>query len=143
MLPSVDPVTALERLRAAVDDGRLDAICEQHGVDLLGVFGGAVRKWRDASAPEPHDLDIAVRFVEGTDGHSLALLNALMDVTDFDGVDLAVINDALPVLRVEALTGLGLYERTSGGWAIAQMAAIGEFRDTAHLRRLNLETLAG
>jgi predicted nucleotidyltransferase len=143
MRQPVDPIAALERLRAASDDGRLDRMCEDHGVDLLGVFGSAVRRWRDSTAPAPQDLDVMVRFRQGTVGDPLALINELMDLTGFDHVDLAIINDALPVLRVEALTGLGLYEEHDGQWAVAQMAALGEFRDTAHLRRLNLETLAG
>lgn len=135
----VDALNALERLRTAADDGKLDALCEEHAVDLLGVFGSAVRRHRQGGPPG--DLDVAVRFVEH--GDPVALVNALIDLTGYDHVDLAVLNDALPVLRVEALTGLGLYERNEGGWAVAQMAALGEFRDTAHLRRLNLETLAG
>jgi hypothetical protein len=37
--------------------------------------------------------------------------------------------------------GIGLYERDAGDWAIGQMAALAERRDTAHLRRLDLDAL--
>lgn len=137
----VDAMAAFATLRDAADQGRLDALCEEHGVELLGVLGSAVRKSRDPDSADPRDLDVAVRFIGA--GDPVALTNALMDMTRYDGIDLVVLNDALPVLRAEALTGLGLYESTPGAWVTAQMAALAEFRDTAHLRRMNLETLAG
>lgn len=55
---------------------------------------------------------------------------------------MAVIDGAAPVLRARALSGLGLYESEPGVFATEQMAALAEERDTAWLRRLDLETLA-
>lgn len=143
MDPTADAMTALDRLIAAADDGRLDRFCEQHGIQLLGAFGSTVAHHLGQSGPGargPEDLDVAVRFAG--EGDPVVVINGLMDLTEFDHVDLAVLNDALPVLRVEAFLGLGLYEDRDGAWANAQIAAFGEFRDTAHLRRLNLMTLA-
>ena len=52
-----------------------------------------------------------------------------------------MIDGASPVLRAEALVGLPLYEATRGAYAVTQMAALAERRDTAHLRRLDLDAL--
>jgi hypothetical protein len=60
----------------------------------------------------------------------------------FDRVDVAVLNEAGPTLRARALTGRGLYENERGAFAVAQMAALAEWRDTAWLRRLDLERMA-
>lgn len=143
MEPAANAMTALKRLLTAADDGRLDRFCEEHSIQILGAFGSTVAHHRGRANPgarEPEDLDVAVRFSGPAD--PVAVVNGLMDLTDYDHVDLVVLNDALPVLRVEALLGLGLYEDRDGAWANAQIAALGEFRDTAHLRRLNLITLA-
>lgn len=130
----------LQRLLAGADDGTLEQLCERLGIDLLGAFGSAVRQLHDPEAPDPHDLDIAVRFTGDSD--ILDVVNGLMDLTGIDDVDVAVLNRGGPVIRFEALSGLGLYEREPAAWATAQMAAIAEFHDTAHLRRLDLEALA-
>lgn len=53
-----------------------------------------------------------------------------------------MIDGAEPLLRARAFTGVGLYEHERGAWAIEQMAALAEARDTAWLRRLDLQALA-
>jgi predicted nucleotidyltransferase len=136
-----DPVAALDRLLGATERGEVDALGERHGIELLGVFGSAVRRLHDPDAPPPRDLDLAVRL--GAESDLLALIADLVDLAGYDGVDVAVLNGAESVLRSEALSGIGLYERETGAWATAQMAALAERRDTAHLRRLDLEALAG
>lgn len=146
-----DPMAALGRLIDATERGEIDRICEQRGVELLGAFGSAVRRHRDPDAPQPHDLDVAVQFKDQqrqrakslVDDPLLGLIGDLTDITDLDQLDVAVLNNGNPVLRAAALTGIGLYERTSGGWAVAQMAALAELYDTDHLRLLDLEALAG
>ena len=72
----------------------------------------------------------------------LDLLDELAALTDYDGIDLVVIDGANPVLRAEALTGVPLFEHEPGGYAVAQMAALAEKWDTAWLRELALERLA-
>ena len=37
-----DPRTALSRLRAAADDGRLDDLCRRHGIRVLTIAPGIV-----------------------------------------------------------------------------------------------------
>lgn len=129
-----DATTALSHLRSAAEDGTLDEICERHDVRILGVFGSAL------ASPDPRDLDIGVGF-RRPDGDLLALLDELIKLTGFDRLDVAVIDGADPVLRARALTGLGLYELAEGVFATEQMAALAEERDTAWLRRLDLEAL--
>lgn len=70
------------------------------------------------------------------------MLDDLVRLTDHDGIDLAVIDDADPVLRARALSGIGLYEHEAGAFATEQMAAQAEERDTAWLRRMDLDELA-
>ena len=130
------PIAALRRLRDAGSDGRLDTLCECHGLRVLGAFGSAL------NTSDPHDLDIAALFVSN-DFDLIGLYDDLTQLSGCDVLDIAVLNGAPPTLRARALCGLGLYEREAGDYAIAQMAALAEYRDTAPLRRLELERLAG
>lgn len=135
------PRDALARLLEATGDGRLDELCERRGVALLSAFGSAtVAAEGDGAEQEPADLDIGVSFGEAPD--LLGLLDDLVVLTGFDGVDLVPLDGAGPVLRSEALTGLPLFESVAGAFARAQMAALAERWDTAWLRRLDLEAMA-
>jgi predicted nucleotidyltransferase len=135
--PVATATDAAQRLAAAARDGSLDQLCARRGVRLLALFGSAAR-----GTPTPaSDLDIAVEWL--ADGDVVELLDALTAVTRFDRIDLAVLNGAGPTLRARALTGIGLYENQPGAYAVAQMAALAEWRDTAWLRRLDLRRMAG
>lgn len=129
-------IAARQRLVHAAETGGLDETCSGLGVRLLGVFGSAVRD--DAS---PRDLDVSVSFRD--EPRVLELVDAVTRLTGYDRVDVAVIDRADPVLRAEALVGVPLYEDEPGAWATAQMAALAERRDTAWMRALELERLAG
>lgn len=132
-----DPRTALTRLQAAADDGRLDALCERHALRLVTVFGSAVRPDAD-----PKDLDVAVGFEPGRRGDVLAVLDELSRLTGSDDLDLMVLDDAGPVARERALVGcLALHESEPMAYANAQMAAMCERMDTDWLRAQDLETL--
>jgi predicted nucleotidyltransferase len=130
-------IEAVQRLADAAADGLLDDLCGRLRVRLLALFGSAARGAPTATS----DLDIAVEWI--TDGDAVELLDALTTITRFDRIDLAVLNGANPTLRARALSGLGLYENEPGGFAVAQMAALAEWRDTAWLRRLDLQRMAG
>ena len=100
-------------------------------------------------AVEPNDLDVGVSFQRDTEGQRvrdprdrIALWTALVELTGYEGIDLVVLDVDNPVLRADALTGVPLYEFKAGEYAEAQIAAVGERRDTAHLRRRNLELMA-
>jgi predicted nucleotidyltransferase len=141
MVSAVDSLAAVDRLLSAAADGTLDALCERLGVRVLGVFGSAARQHRrpDPSARPPRDVDIVASFA-GPPRH-LELVDALVQLTGCDAIDVAVIDGTNPVLRAEAMVGIPLYERSRGEYAVTQMAALAERRDTAHLRRLDLEAL--
>jgi predicted nucleotidyltransferase len=124
-------------LVAAAVDGRLEDICTRHGVRVLGIFGSAARP----TSVEPGDVDVAVGFLPGG-APVVALLNALVDLTRSDHIDLAMVDGAEPLLRARAFVGVGLYEHHRGAWATEQMAALAEARDTAWLRELDLHALA-
>jgi predicted nucleotidyltransferase len=134
---------ALAEIVAAGEDGRLDEICDQFGVLVMSAFGSAARE----SLAEPNDLDIGVGFrrephrKNGT-GDRIALWTALVELSDYEGIDLIVLDVDDPVLRAEALTGVPIYESERCAYAEAQIAAVGERRDTAHMRRRNLELMA-
>jgi predicted nucleotidyltransferase len=132
-----DPRTALQRLRAAADDGRLDELCRRHRVRVLTAFGSAVRPDTD-----PRDLDVAVGFEPQHPGDVLALLDDLIVLTGSDELDLLVLNRAGPVVRERALVQcLPLHESQPTAYATAQVAAMGERMDTEWLRALDLEAL--
>lgn len=131
------PRAALQRLVAAAEDGRLDAVCERHRVRVLTVFGSTVR-----GAPEPRDLDVAVRFEPTVKGDLLALLDDLAVLTGSDDLDVLVLDRAGPVARERALVGcLPLYESEPMAYASAQTAAMGERMDSDWLRAQDLQTL--
>ncbi|HXH56364.1 hypothetical protein [Iamia sp.] len=131
----VDARCALERLRRAIDSGELDVALDGLGIDVMGAFGSATRP-----DGEPADLDIGARFAGRPD--LLGLIDLLVATTGFDKIDVAVIEGEHPVLDAEALCGVPLYERTRGGFAEAQMAALGHRRDTARFRALDRERMA-
>lgn len=153
-----DPRTALDALRAAAGDGRLDELCRRHEVRILTVFGSTARESlglaasggcggaggsAGSPAPPPRDLDVAVRFEPGHRRDLLALLDELIRLTGSDDIDLLVLDDAGPVARERALVGcVALYESESGAYANAQMAAMCERMDTDWLRRLDLQAMA-
>ena len=84
--------------------GRLGAQCEGLGIQLLAVFGSAVRRG-DHPVP-PNDLDLAVSLDDP--GRLLEVIDAFLELTECDDLDVAVLNRATPVLRARALCGLGL-----------------------------------
>ncbi len=138
--PTLSAVTtateAAQRLAAAVADGRVDELCGRRRVRLLALFGSAAV----GTAAADSDLDVAVEWL--TDGDLVELVDALTVITGFDRIDAAVLNGAGPTLRARALAGHGLYENERGAFAVTQMAALAEWRDTAWLRRLDLERMA-
>ena len=127
---------AAQRLVSAVADGRIDELCQRRRVRFLALFGSAATETATADS----DIDVAVEWL--TDGDVVELVDCLTLITNFDRVDVAVLNGAGPTLRARALTGRGLYENERGAFAVAQMAALAEWRDTAWLRRLDLERMA-
>lgn len=129
---------ALDRLFGAAADGRLDALCDQHHVRLLGAFGSVI----DRDHPSPRDLDLAVAFAPGGGADVVSLWSALSELCGPVELDLMDLRHARPVARAHGLAGLPLYERTAGEFAREQMAASLERMDTAWLRSINLELLA-
>lgn len=134
-VPVTDP---LARLRAAAGDGRLEQVARRHGADLVTVFGSAIRTPESA-----HDLDVAVALSDGTTD-LVGLVGGLADLTASDDVDLLVLDDASPTARFHGLVGAEpLFEAEPGLFARTQMAAALEFYETAWLRDLDLQRLAG
>ncbi|MQA95843.1 MAG: hypothetical protein GEV11_14740 [Streptosporangiales bacterium] len=133
-----DPREGLERLRAAAADGSLAELCARHHVRVLTVFGSTI-----GDKPNPQDLDIAVGFEYDAASDFLALMDDLMALTGVDRVDLLDLDRAGPVAKEQGLTyGTPLFESEPGAYAVAEMAASGMRRDTAHLRRRMLELMA-
>lgn len=130
------PAQDLVRLRAAAADGRLEAICRKHGVELLVLFGSAV------TDEDPGDVDLAVAWSRGHDRDLLGVVVSFME-TIGDSVDVMDLDRAGPVARQRALSrGELLVELTAHAFARRQMHAIREFIETAPFRRLDLELLA-
>lgn len=131
---------AADSLRAAAADGRLDALCQRHGLRLLTAFGSATRD----DVEVPGDLDLAFAAVSGVEVDIVGLLGDLVEMTGCEVVDLMDLSRAGPVAKERALAGgVPLYQRDPGDYARAQMAAILERMETAWLRRLDLEAMRG
>lgn len=133
-----DAHDALAHLVEAAVDGRLDELCERHGVRIMCAFGSAAQP--DVS--HPRDLDIAIAFEPGGEGDVLALWNDLYELSGPVELDLMDLDRARPVARANGLVGVPLYERRPGELAREQTAAILERMDTAWLRGMDLALLA-
>lgn len=134
------PREALAVLVAAAEDGRLEEICDRFGLDLVSVFGSVL----DDREAAPSDLDVAVRFGPAAEPDQLGVISALGELVRCDELDVMVLNRAGVVARSRALGAgsRGLFERTRGAYALAQMAAVTEEMETAPMRRRDLELLA-
>lgn len=128
-------LTAMQTLEQLRSDSGLEALCAQLGIDLLVVFGSAVRE------PEiANDIDLAY----WGDGSS-SVVDVINEFTDRFGeqLDILELRRAGTIARFEALArGRILVERQPGLFADLQMAAFGEFEDTRELRRLALEMMS-
>ena len=133
------PRDALGRLRRLAESGELTDICERHGLDLLVVHGSVL----DTDG-EPSDLDVAVWPRDRTSYDVLALVEALTQATGCEQVDVLDLSRAGVVARGLALERCEpLYERVAGLFARRRMAALPALADTAWIRDLGLETMAG
>lgn len=132
------PLDALAVLQGAAASGALGRWADGRGVTLVTVFGSAVDPGR---VGEPHDLDVAVLRAAQTS--LLDVVNDLLAMLRYDGLDVLDLLRAGPVAREQALVyGELLYERPVGLAARLQMAATTQRMDTAWLRRLQLDALA-
>jgi predicted nucleotidyltransferase len=132
------PAEGLARLREAAESGELDALARRHRIRMLTVFGSTAR-----GEPNARDLDIGVMFEPDAEVDYWAIIGDLMELTGAE-VDFVHLNRGGPVIRERALVGsVALYESEPGAWANAATAAVLERMDTAWMRRLDLELLAG
>ena len=131
---------ALKSLLAAAGNGGLEALCERFGLDLVSVFGSSL----DPEVDDPGDLDIAIRFGDPSPRDVIGVVGAIAELVGSDRVDVMVLNGAGVVARSRALgpQATGLFEKRPGLYALAQMAALAEEMETAHMRRQDLELLA-
>jgi predicted nucleotidyltransferase len=131
---------SMNSLLAAAEDGRLEALCDRFGLDLVSVFGSSL----DPDVDDPGDLDVAIRFEDPSRGDAVGAVGALAELVGSDQIDVMVLNGAGVVARSRALgpQARGLFEKRAGLYALAQMAALAEEMETSHMRRRDLELLA-
>jgi predicted nucleotidyltransferase len=113
------------------DREKLSEIARRYNLDLIVIFGSQVRG-RDVPGS---DVDVAVRFVRREWGNvdlELDLLDDLGEAIDGDGdLDVAFLNGAAPLLLYQvACTGVPLYERTPGDFALFQSYAARRYYDS-------------
>lgn len=126
-------------LRAALVDGSLDEVAARHDLALVVLFGSAA----DPAIDDPGDLDLAAAWVPGARKDQMALTADLAAHLG-DEIDVVDLDIAPPLLRERALTrGTVLLQRVPGTYARQQMRASRDTMDTAHLRRAQLELMAG
>lgn len=136
MTPTDDPAEALRRLQRAVDDGRLPAVFDAHGVTAAVIFGSVLDDARSAA-----DLDMAI-FADGQ-VDLLDLVEALYQLSGCERIDVLDLSTAGLVARAEALgPGRLLWEAIPGTFAEAQVVALAMLWDTRWLRDVELEILA-
>lgn len=133
----MDPVGTLAALTADRDSGRLAQLCAELDIDLLVLFGSARRYLQRAG-----DVDIAYQTAHGAHRDHLEVVNAFGQRYG-DHLDVMDLRRADPVARYAALgAGEVLVERTADTFALAQMAAWGEYIDTQKYRDAELVRLA-
>lgn len=105
------------------------------------MFGSVL----NSAVEAPADLDVGVRFLETSQSDLVAVTTNLIEMLRFDNVDVLDVGHAGVVARGRALGAgaRGIYEREAGLYARASMAAMTMEMDTAYLRRLDVELLAG
>lgn len=132
-----DGMTAAESLRlirAHVASGRLAALADEFGLDLVVLHGSARR-----SPEEAHDVDLAYLPAPGVDVDPVAVEEAFSALVPGDDLDLMPLHRADPVAAYAALgRGEMLVERESGMFAERRIRAFGEYRDTQKFRDLAL-----
>lgn len=130
------PAEQIARLRADADSGVLEALCARLHVDLLVAFGSVLERPDTAG-----DVDLAYSFLRDDPGDHLDVVTALMEHYG-EGLDVMCLDRAGVVARWAALgPGEVLVERTPQKYAVSQMTAFGQYRDTHRLRELQLRTL--
>lgn len=135
----LDGRAALRRLRAALSDGSLEELADRHGLALLVLFGSAAVP----DTEHPGDVDLAVAWKRARQPDLLGVVSDLAGLVG-DAVDVLDLDRGGPVVRARALTrGELLLELEPGAFATRQMRAVRDEMDTARLRRLQLDLLAG
>jgi predicted nucleotidyltransferase len=138
---TITPSQSVERLEALMGSGALPALLKRHRVELLVAFGSAVAP---RSTRPPRDLDLAVAFEPEADGDLYRLTAELIGLLQLDELDVMDIDRAQPVARDAALSRcLLVYQARPGAYATRQMTAATQRMDTAWMRRLQLDVLAG
>lgn len=127
---------AMERIQSAANSGALSALCREHRVDLLVLFGSAVH------SPNPGDIDLAVAFMPGESHDYLLFLNALADMVPGDHLDVMDLAAAGPVAMRRALIDCRvLYATTPAAFFERQIFAVNHYIETQPLRDALLESL--
>ncbi len=142
----VTPREALDTLCRDPGKTTLAETCSAFGIDCLVAFGSTVDGEAEARNHD-HDLDLAFSRHPDRPRRPLDVLDLiarLQEITGYSKIDLADLDRSTPIAKSEALLGgVPLFEAAPGIFAIKQMAAFSERLDTAWLRRLELDLLAG
>ena len=135
------PADALALLRSSADDGSLSVLCERLGIELLVAHGSAVSA---TALSQPRDLDLAFRASTGRSADLVEIIDALIDLTHFDGIDVMDLRSAGDVAKARALgpQAVLLYETAPSTFTLAQIAALTTEMETRHMRHRDLELMA-
>lgn len=131
------PAQALQDLRAAAEDGRLNRLCSTIGIDLVVVFGSVL------DGPRAHDLDVAVLPHDPATFDPVACTTAFIDLLHLDAVDVTDLSRSGVLVRSRALgAGEPLFEASPGLFAREQMRAVPVAMESGWLTDLELDLLA-
>lgn len=127
----------VQQLRADKESGALAELCDEHGVELLTLFGSA-RLYPERA----RDVDVAYQFRPGAMRDDLAVVNALGGRYG-DLLDIMPLDRAGEVARYAALGPAEVLVELDGGvFARSQMRAFRDYCDTQRFRDLMVEVMA-
>lgn len=127
----------LQQLQADKESGALAQLCDEHGVELLTLFGSA-----RLDPSRAHDVDVAYQFRPGATRDDLAVVNALGERYG-DLLDIMPLDRAGEVARYAALGPADVLVELGGGvFARSQMRAFRDYCDTQRFRDLMVEVMA-
>jgi len=97
-----------------------------HNIIAAWIFGSAQK----GLLADGSDLDLAVLFETKPNLDELAALRAdLQQALQIEAIDLVALNDASPVLRFEAISGLAIYVKDVGERAAFASLTAREYED--------------
>jgi predicted nucleotidyltransferase len=122
-----------------LDQADIDVLCEEHGIELLVLFGSRA----DGKSHPGSDIDLAVKIRPHREVSKLELIFRLGGLFDDGEIDLVLLTrDTDPLLLHEIFTkGRPLHEAQAGIFDAERLRAWKLYLDTEDLRKMQVTYL--